>query len=62
MVTPLTRHFRLGRPCEVGKENTMIFDTECEIRVNHDHELVALCQELAPASIPGKEDDEPILH
>lgn len=48
--------------CEVGKENTMIFDTECEIRVNHDHELVALCQELAPASIPGKEDDEPILH
>ena len=39
--------------CEVGKENTMVFDVECAVRTNHDHELISLAVENA-ANFMGK--------
>lgn len=34
--------------CKEGDEATMIFDRECEVRHNFDHELIELHQKLAP--------------
>lgn len=34
--------------CTEGVENTMIFDKECEVRVNFDHELLELHEKAAP--------------
>ena len=48
--------------CEAGVENTMILDTDCEVRVNYDHELVATCLRLAPGSLHDEEDDAPKMH
>jgi len=36
--------------CEPGAEHTMIFDRVCEVRTDLDHKLMALFEELSPAS------------
>lgn len=43
--------------CKPGEENTMILDIDCEIRKNHDHELMELVMKHAPNPFAPKEDD-----
>lgn len=43
--------------CEEGKEYTMILDTECEIRVNYDDELMETLAETKP-KLPFERDPE----
>jgi len=40
--------------CQPGDEATMIFDRVCEVRHNHDHKLVDMVEEHAPAFAFGK--------
>jgi para-nitrobenzyl esterase len=44
--------------CAPGDEATMIFDKECEVRHNYDHELVALHKKYAPPFWARPDDDE----
>lgn len=46
-------------PCTDGKEPVMVFDKECSVRENFDHELLALHQKAAP---PFFRADEPVQH
>ena len=36
----------------------MIFDKQCEVRHNYDHELVALHKKLAPSPWSHNDDEE----
>lgn len=44
--------------CAPGDEATMIFDKECEVRHNYDHELVAMHKKYAPPFWARPDDDE----
>jgi para-nitrobenzyl esterase len=39
--------------CKPGDEATMIFDRSCEVKHNHDNELIALHKRVAPKWRPG---------
>lgn len=47
--------------CKSGDEATMIFDTSCEVRHNHDNELIDLLKKAAPPFHFGN-PEEPIQH
>jgi para-nitrobenzyl esterase len=46
--------------CTADDEAVMIFDKECEVRHNYDHELIALHKKASPpwGAPPAKDDDE----
>ena len=64
------RHGNPGNPalpdwpaCKPGDEATMIFDKVCEVRHNHDAELIPLLKEVTPPFVFGApSDDNPIQH
>ena len=43
--------------CEPGREATMLLDKKCEVKINHDHELIKLHAKAAPKFVVGKADE-----